>query len=404
MSPDGRTLAWSQFNRVDSSNVIVTRQLDQTESRVMPGIGGEPLTTAAMDGDSRSLVTLSDGTLSLYDVASGAKRVLYQPSAEDRGGPAAFGLDVTADAVLVGLRSGIQKVPIAGGPAQTFAMPDPARHSIYGHPRVLPDGRVAFAARRRNDQNGDVLVANADGTLAGRLDLPPTTVTIEIDRDAVIYSESGKLAAQRVDWSTLKPVGPPATIAADAHVAGGVGAAAMSISGNGVMAFRMSELAKSQFEWVDRSGRLLGTVGPVHTFTNFDVSPDASFIAATVRGQVGNRLWMIDVARNAAVDSGTEGLTSDRHGHPTGNSWRFDSATRWSIRPPFGGGDKVIRKFPGYPDNFSRDGRYVAVGRGNGPQYEQWAVRIDGSEKDDVPIVTGVTTSDEARFSPDGNG
>jgi hypothetical protein len=60
-----------------------------------------------------------------------------------------------------------------------------------------------------------------------------------------------------------------------------------------------------------------------------------------------------------------------------------------------------VKDWAGYPDSWRRDGKYLIVGRPMGPDYQLWAIAMDGSGEE-IPLVQGLSLADEARFSPDG--
>jgi Tol biopolymer transport system component len=183
--------------------------------------------------------------------------------------------------------------------------------------------------------------------------------------------------------------------------AGGV---SLSLSPAGVLAYRTADNVQSQFEWTDRAGRPLGVVATAGTYTNFDLSPDAKYIAATARDGTLNRLWIIDVDRAVATPAEPPARTapaSDPTWSPDGRTLAFRRGNTLVTRPAFGGEERVIAAVASYPDSWSRDGRYLTVGRGRGDVYELFALRVDGIPEE-IPLVTGLPLADEGKFSPDG--
>jgi len=88
----------------------------------------------------------------------------------------------------------------------------------------------------------------------------------------------------------------------------------ISVSSNGVLAYRSGGSANTQLAWFDRAGKQLETAGPPGDYNELALSPDNTRVVVNRRDpQGGNRdLWLIELARNitsrftfhAAADEG----------------------------------------------------------------------------------------------------
>ena len=136
-----------------------------------------------------------------------------------------------------------------------------------------------------------------------------------------------------------------------------------------------------QFEWVDRGGRRLQSISEVDSYTNFDLSPDGSFIATTRRrGEGGGVLFLIDTRRNITTpisDRDSAAPISDPTWSPDGRQLVYRRGSSMVLRNAFGGEERTISDWVGQPDSWSRDGRFLIVGRPRGPAYELWAVAMN---------------------------
>jgi Tol biopolymer transport system component len=111
---------------------------------------------------------------------------------------------------------------------------------------------------------------------------------------------------------------------------------------------------------------------------------------------------LLDLARDQVGQAVADASVtySDPTLSPDGTRVAFRRGRQTVVAPVNGGEARVIRDWIGYPDSWSRDGRYLAVGRPMGRSYEIWAIAVDGTE--DIPLVQGLPLADEPRFSPDG--
>jgi Tol biopolymer transport system component len=67
-----------------------------------------------------------------------------------------------------------------------------------------------------------------------------------------------------------------------------------------------------------------------------------------------------------------------------------------------GGEPRVLLAAAGFPDSFTRDGKFLLYSLGRGKFYEMWALDVTTVNAKPIPLVTGVTLADEGRFSPNG--
>ena len=86
------------------------------------------------------------------------------------------------------------------------------------------------------------------------------------------------------------------------------------MSENGTLVYaRGGAQAALQLTWVDRAGRVLGTVGDAAAYVSLGLSPDERRVAVALgTGSPGNLdIWIIDVARNVpsrlTFDPGPDG-------------------------------------------------------------------------------------------------
>lgn len=406
VSPNGRLLTWAAVAAADNTNRSWIRALTDSNSRVLQRT--EEASGAEWLADSRRVLLVRGPQLVILDTETGTQTLVREAAPEERTG-ALRGLHVNHDdQVLIGTGNGIMQVPaVANATGAWVRRLQGTDYAWLGFPQWLPDGAHYVYTAARADRTGfDTYVALLAGGEPARVDLPSGITRVLVDPAGfIVFGLNGTLQAQRVRFDPFTPYGPTFQISTDILLEQRTGFLAADLSPAGTLAYRTLGFARVQFEWVDRAGRPLHSVGPVDTFTNFDLSPDGTRVAVTRRETqtVGNSLWMIDEQRGMTTElaDSTGGSISDPAWSPDGTRIAFRRGQRLIIRGAFGGAETVLANFAAYPDSWTRDGRYLTVGRPVGRSYELWVVRTDGV-KEEIPVVTGASQADEARFSPDG--
>jgi hypothetical protein len=403
VAPDGQSIAWVQSPTAGAQEVWIRRFSDRAPRRVLGTIDFG----ARWRDDSRRLNFFSDGALHSLDPVSGIATPQFELPPIFRGAQvrgAAFAAD---DDVLMAVNDGIVRLRIGRSPPVVeVAKPDKNVHDWYSGASWLPDrSRVVFIATRRDRTAMEALVVPIEGGTPVRLDLPDGISRVLVDDSgAIVYGLNGALLGQRFDFATLKPIGEAVTIGTDVVMERSSARLSADISPAGVLAYRSGNVTQVQFEWVDRSGRSVGTVGPAGPFVSFDLSPDNARVAAIRRGDQGiGAVWLLDDVRRsaAAIVDSTAGFISDPTWSPDGQRIAYRRGASVVTRRSTGGDETTVADSLGFPDSWSRDGRYLAIGRPNGALYELWALRVDGTSEE-IPLVRGLGMADEPRFSPDG--
>lgn len=411
VSPNGRTITWAAVALGDNTNRSWIRGLSDSNSRILQQT--EEASAAAWLADSRRLLLVRGPNLVVLDTQTGSQTVVREATPEERQAPFR-GLHVGPnDEVLLGSGNGIIRVATTNGASSWVRHVEGQqgaanKYAWLGFPQWLPDGLHVLYTAGRADRTGiDTFVALLGGGEPTRIDVPSGITRVLVDPAGfIVFGNNGTLQAQRVRFDPLTLLGQPFQISTDILLDQRTGFLAADLSAAGTLAYRTLGFARVQFEWVDRVGRPQRTVGPVDTFTNFDLSPDGGRLVVTRRETqtVGNSLWMIDEARGMTtqLSDPSTGSISDPTWSPDGSRIAFRRGQRLVVRGAFGGAETILASWPGYPDSWSRDGRYLTVGRPVGPSYELWVVRTDGV-KEEIAVVTGAQQADEARFSPDGH-
>jgi eukaryotic-like serine/threonine-protein kinase len=194
----------------------------------------------------------------------------------------------------------LYRVPAAGGtPTPLTVLDTTVRQLVHQWPVFLPDGRRFLYAAREDDGRFVVYAGSLDSqerTLVGRVGAAFTYAA----PGHPLYLRGATLLAQRFDLDRLQLVGEPVPVTepvvlSDPHMPGTFWA-----SGNGVLVYQTRPLESEQFIWLDRTGRVVGTVGTPGTFRSFAVSPDGQYVVVERIGSEPGHcdLWVIDTERD----------------------------------------------------------------------------------------------------------
>jgi hypothetical protein len=411
VSPDGRLVAFNQGTTVAGTalarNLIHLRPLGSLEAKPVPpgNVGGS---TFFWSPDGRELaVALAPNRLAAVDVTSGTQRTIAELAGEGAG----RGGDWSVDGVILASIGGtIYRVAAAGGVLVPVVEPQKDLFAWHGFPRFVPGSRrFAFTSEMREaGENLPVVqVADLDAPAAARVVLKRAMLA-GVTRDRIVYgTPAGALLSVAVDPASFEPRAAPQTLAERVNYDTRAGFVGASVSRNGVLAYRRGVDPQSEFAWFDRAGRRLGRLGEPGPWHNFDLSADGTkVIAATRRSGASSGLWLLDTARGITAAALESADSSTSASDPT---WSPDGARiayRWRgtlvARPAQGGAQTVLLKEAGYPDSWSRDGRFLAYGAPRLGHYDLFALEVDAPEKPPIPLVAGNPQADEPRFSPDG--
>jgi eukaryotic-like serine/threonine-protein kinase len=404
VSPDGRTLAWGgNTSSAASQNLALwVRRLDNTAADIVRNV--DDVWRAVFMSDNKRLLCVNQRQLFTLDIETGRRTVVWAAPAAAAVNTSVVGaFDVGPHDRIVVSRN--REVAIVdNGALRVVARPEAGERGLTG-PRWMPDGKHLLVSARLEDSSLAVFVIPVDGGARRPIALPQDITAPMVAPDGtILYGQNGILWGQRVDPSTLALVGGPVRVANDLTMDSSTGFMGVSVSPSGVLALRSPSASQVQLEWVDRTGRPDRKVGATDSFANFDVAPDGRIVASRREPFLnGNSMWLIDPARQITAEIGPfEGQSySDPTFSPDGSRLAVRKGSQIVVRTLQGATETVLRDWTGFPDSWSRDGRFLTVGRPIGGNYELWAVSLDDPSKD-VAIVSGMTLVDEGRFSPDG--
>ena len=370
VSPDGRRLAF--VATLDGKDQLWVRDLDSLAARALTGTDGasEPFWSP----DSRSIAFFADSKLKKIDVAGGPALTLCN-AVQGRGGTWS-----TNDVIIFGVNNGgMFRVPASGGNGTPVTTPDRSLgESSHRFPWFLPDGRhFLYTANNREQEKVAIYV--------GDLDSKHRRLVVAADSNAVytlpgylLFVRERTLMAQPFDAGKLQTTRDAVPIAEQVDSSAGAGLGAQnqfSASQNGVLAYTSGVGGGSQLTWLDRSGRVTGTLGAPGLTHWGAIAPDGKIVAADRQDPQTKTfdVWLYDLVRGTAsrftFGPGTnqfpvwspDGSRIAFYSNRNGVGYAFQKATSGTAQ------DEVLRKPLGEPpnttrvDDWSRDGRYIIL-------------------------------------------
>ena len=385
-------------------NVVYLRPIGSLEAKPLPP-GDLSGSTFFWSPDGRELgLGVGAGRLVAVDVGTGVQRAIGDVGREGAARGGTWSADGT---ILLSLGGTIFRVPAAGGVPVAVVEPERDRFSWHGFPLFLPDGRrfLFTSEMREGGENVPVIqVADLAAPAASRVVLQRAMLA-GATRDRIVYgTPAGELLCLSVDPESLEARGGPRTLAPRVNYDTRSGFVGASVSRNGVLTYRVGQDPQSEFAFLDRAGRRIARLGEPGPWHNFDLSADGTrVIAATRRSGASSALWLLDTTRgitSAALDS--QDSASDPTWSPDGSRIAYRMRGTLVTRPAQGGAETVQVDETGYPDSWSRDGRFLSYGAPRIGHYDLFAIEVDRKDRTPILLATGNPQADESRFSPDG--
>src|SRR6185436_10764069 len=178
----------------------------------------------------------------------------------------------------------------------------------------------------------------------------------------LLFVRDGSLLAVPFDGRKLAPSGDPLLVAerVRSNVAG---QSTLTLSGNGVLAYRTGDVQLSTLTWFDRSGKALGTLGATGVYQSPELSPDEGRVAIVKSdGPTQSQdIWVMDVARGVATRL-TFGIGfANAVWSPDGERIAVRSESGMVIAKPSSGAgsEQTLFNTPGNIFDWSSDGRFI---------------------------------------------
>jgi len=403
LSLDGRLLAFVADGERGSQ--LWLRPLDQVKAQPLAGTEGADYPFWAPDG--HALGFFADGKLKRIDLAGGAVVVLADASAGRGGTWSQDGVIVFAPFT----NAALMRVAATGGSVAPVTRLSPGQGS-HRWPQFLQDGRrFLFSMATGRLETRGVYVGSLEGGEPSRV-LQAETAAAYAAPDYLLLVSQGLLAAYPFDAARGTVGGEAMPLAQGVGTDDGAYRSAFSVSAAGVLAHRAGAGSRRQLIWVDRTGNMLGTIGPPDENAPHDpeLAPDGQRVAVSRMAQGNNDAWLIEVSQGVAsrftFDVATDG---DPLWSPDGSQIVFRSSRKGAYdlfeKPARGGADEqplFVTPQNKSPQDWSRDGRFLLYGvQDPKSASDLWVLPMTGERKP-FPVLQSSFDEIEGQFSPDG--
>jgi Tol biopolymer transport system component/DNA-binding winged helix-turn-helix (wHTH) protein len=407
LSPDGERIA---FTAKDTSGAFRVFLRDFSEAEARPVADGEGGYSVVWGPDGQSLFFSSQGKLRRIGVNASVSQVVSDSFGPYFSSAIPFG----SGRLLMSNHRNSGVLPSSGGPLQAI-------DQWYSWAQLLPGGRdflytvddpklgsmrARIAPTGGSEQGVEVVQSDSRVQYTGSL---------RSDGGYLFYLRAGTLLAQPFDLAGRRVTGDAKAIARHVTSFGYSGAADFSVSARGVIAYQSFD-SRSQFIWVDRTGKRLAAASPTGINASYArLSPDGRWLATAAfdidRGVTD--VWLYDTR------TGTGRKAISRPGISHIPVWSPDSRRlvylwdrswpRLALSSLDGTSDPEPMPNTGLmnPTDWSSDGRFILYNNSALPAITQgvpsdvFAIDMARGRKV-IPLLTTQFFEYGAVFSPDG--
>jgi hypothetical protein len=313
LSPDGSMLALAA--QIGLAQPVIVRRLDDPELHILPGVTS--LAVTDFSPDSRWLL-LGTPALVRKVALNGGEPVKLADRASGGVLAAAASWGSRKEVVYADGNS-LWRVSENGGTPALVAQPDSSRgHIAYGWPDVLPGGKAALITIWKGMNLGRAelgVVTLPDGRVT---DLGTVGTSPRYSSGYVIFCRAnGTVYAAAMSLRTLRLTGEPVQVLEGVSVKAN-GAAELTLSDNGTLAYIAGQPAQSRFRVVTRAGaaRAIGT--ELQAFEYPRISPDGRRVAVTISPLGGPDIWTYDLVSEALTPLTHDGSSQRAEWSPDG--------------------------------------------------------------------------------------
>jgi serine/threonine protein kinase len=390
VSPDGRKLV---FNEAAQGSLWI-RDFDSVTWKRLPDTDGAA--SPVWSPDSRSLAFGAGNQLKKIDLAGGPPvtvatlpSLVYGSGTWNRNGVIILGS-------WGGGSSGpLWKISQTGSAPAPITQVDATRGELYHTwPVFLEDG-VHFLYFRSGPPD-------VEGIYVGSLEVPAqdqsrqrilaSHYSASYANGYLFFPRQFTLLAQPFDARRLQLKDAPAVPVVDAIDLTWYATGVFSVSPSGAVVYRApSASGPTQLTWIDRRGKIVGTIGPPGSFSNPAVSPDGTRAVVNVGPPGQSDLWVFDLSSGQPTrltfgrDVDSPGLWS-KDGTRIAYSAGTHADTLYDKASSGVGEARELLREPGqrlWPSDWSRDGRFLLFWTWDAPKTgaDVWVLPLQGNRK-----------------------
>jgi eukaryotic-like serine/threonine-protein kinase len=404
ISRDGSNLVF--VGTSEGRQMLFLRPLDSATVKPLPGTEGAKFPFWSSDG--KSVGFFSAQQLKRVDLAGGPPSSLA-PAPDGRGGTWAGDVILFAPYIY----GEIHRVSAAGGTPIPVTALDRSRYTTHRWPQFLPDGRHFLYLAGQHMGGKEAGSAIYAGSIDGgnpKLILQ-TNGSVLHSSGNLLFFRDGSLMAQEFDADRLELRGDLTPIAQVLWEGGNWGMIA-SASENGVLIFQSGGELKNPVLWLDHTGRSLGPSPISGQLQDLRLSLDRTQVATVdTEGRPTPDVHVCDLKTGAQrqLTFGERVLFVVWSPDGTRVAYSANNAetdkTDLYLKRSDGASERELLLSSGYvdhPRDWTQDGRYVVIDRGELGSQQIWILPMFGDRKA-FPLFPKVTYDHfEGRVSPDG--
>jgi serine/threonine protein kinase/Tol biopolymer transport system component len=410
LSPDGRHLAYLASE--NGNRTIFVRRLDEVAGTALAGTAGALFPFWSADG--RSIGFSAGGQLKRVDLVGGPPQILANVSSSPNLRGATWNRD---DVIIFAPTSSgpLFRVSATGGGVMmpVTELNTSRQETAHKHPWFLPDGiHFLYLVLSPRPEYSGIYVGSLNSKETKRL-LPATTSARFVPPDRLLFMRENTLMAQRFNTSDLKLEGEPMRVAEEVGTIEGTGnLSGFAVSENGRLAYRPGRNATgASLSWIDRSGKIVQSIGTMENYENPRLSPDGKRLAVFKREGAGGDIWIFDLERPGSPSRFTFDAAEDNYPLWTPDGSRIIFASNrdggifnlYSKSATGTGDDELLFKSPNNktPTDVSFDGTKLLYDEQDPKTgYDLWLLSLSKEPKA-KQLLSSMFTEYKATFSPD---
>jgi serine/threonine protein kinase len=401
ISPDGSNLVFVGLS--EGKHMLFVRPLNSTAAKPLPGTEGGKFPFWSPSG--KSIGFFANQQLKRLELAGGPP-ISLAPAADGRGGTWA------GDTILFSpdIYDVIYRVPASGGKAVPVTTLDRSEHTTHRWPYFLPDGKhfLYLAGNHTSDKPNSAIYAGSIEDGNPKLIVQANAAALYC-AGQLLYFRDGSLMAQEFDASGLELRGEATPFGQVLRETGNWGL--MASAAKGILLFQGAGEVKYPILWFDRSGRPAETVPISGQLSDLRLSIDGTRAAVVSFEGPHGVAYVFDLKTGARTRLTFAEDAWFTIWSPDGKKVAY-SALRGGtksedifLKQADGSGDREVLLSSGnvdHPSDWTRDGKYVVINRGELSAQRIWILPMFGDRKAFSLFPNATFDHFDGRVSPNG--